>query len=91
MPLCDRNCPLLPLSALAYMSLVEDGPVCSQLALLRPLFCEWAWQCLSLGLFAGLFSLSFSLSLSLSLSLSFFVPLSLWLSHSLGCYLKLVL
>ena len=46
---------LLPpssLAALACLSLVGDGPVCSQLALLSPLFCEWAWQCLGLGLFA---------------------------------------
>ena len=52
------------------------GPVCSQLALLwyslNPLFCEWARLCLRLELFAGKFSLSF---------------FSLWLSHSLGCYL----
>ena len=61
-----------------------DGPVRSQLALLwysiSPLFCEQAWQCLRLEIFAGKFS---------SLSLSFFSS-SLWLSHSLGCYLKLV-
>ena len=56
-----------------------EGPVCSQLALLwyllSPLFCEQAWQCLRLELFAGKFSLSF-------------FP-SLCLSHTLGCYLTL--
>ena len=30
-----------------------DGPACSRLALLSPLFCEQAWRCLRLGLFAG--------------------------------------
>ena len=30
-----------------------DGLVRSQLSLLSPLFCECAWQCLRLGLFAG--------------------------------------
>ena len=33
------------------LSLEGDGLVCSQLALLSPLFCEWAWWCLRLGLF----------------------------------------
>ena len=61
-----------------------NGPARSLLALLwcslSPLFCERAWQCLSLGLFAGQFSLSLSL----------FSPLFLWLSQSLGRYLTLV-
>ena len=68
--------------ALAHLPPAGDGPVHSWLALLwcllSPLFCEQAWQCLRLGLFAGQFSLSLSFSLSL------------WLSHSLGCYLTLV-
>ena len=59
-----------------------EGLVCSRLALLwyslNPLFCKWARLCLRLELFMGKFSLS--------LSLFFF---SLWLSHSLGCYLRL--
>ena len=38
--------PLPALAALACLSLVGDGPVCSWLALLSPLFCEGAWQCL---------------------------------------------
>ena len=58
----------LPLSRSAHclpVSLppVGDGPVCSRLALLwyslSPLFCEWAQQCLGLGLFTGQFSLYF--------------------------------
>ena len=57
-----------------------DGPVCSWLALLwyslNPLFYEQARLHLRLELCSG------------KLSLSFF-PLSLWLSHSLGCYLTL--
>ena len=36
------------------LSLAGDGPVCSWLPMLSPLFCEQAWWCLSLGLFAGL-------------------------------------
>ena len=47
--------PQLPLQALASLSrlhLVGDGPVCSRLALLSPLFCELAWRCLRLGLFS---------------------------------------
>ena len=59
-----------------------DGPVHSWLALLwhslNPLFCVGARLWLRLELFVGQFSLS--------LSLFFF---SLWLSHSLGCYLML--
>ena len=66
MPLWGHYCPLLVLAAPACLSLVGDGPIRSWLALLSPLFCERAWQCISLGLFAG------------------------QLSHSLGCYLKLV-
>ena len=58
----------------ASLCLVGDGPVRSRLALLwyslSPLFCERAWQCLSLGLFAGQFSLSLSLSFFPSLSLA---------------------
>ena len=45
--------PRLPpssLAALACLSLVGDGPVCSQLALLSPLFCERAWWCLTRSL-----------------------------------------
>ena len=53
MPLWGHNCPLLALAALAPLSLAGDGPVCSRLALFSLLFCEQAWQCLSLGLFAG--------------------------------------
>ena len=53
MPLWVRDCPLLALAALTCLSLAGDGPVCSRLALLTPLFCEKAWQCLTLGLFTG--------------------------------------
>ena len=53
MPLWGHNCPPLALAALACLSLAGDGPVCSQLALLIPLFCEQAWRCLRLGLFVG--------------------------------------
>ena len=52
-PLWGHSCPLLALAALAPLSLAGDGPARSRLALLNPLFCEQAWQCLSLGLFAG--------------------------------------
>ena len=45
--------PLPALVALACLSPVGDGLIHSWLALLSPLFCEWAWQCLRLGLFAG--------------------------------------
>ena len=51
LPLWGHDCPLLALAALACLSLVGDGPVCSQLALLSPLFCDCAWWWL--GLFAG--------------------------------------
>jgi len=65
-----------------------DGPIHSWLALfwhsLSPLFCERARLCLRA--FCGKV-----LSLSSSLSLSLFFFLSLWLSHSLGCYLTLAL
>ena len=53
MPLWGHNCPLLALAALAPLSLAGDGPVCSRLALFSLLFCEQAWQSLSLGPFAG--------------------------------------
>ena len=66
MTLWGCDCPLPALAAFACLCLAGDGPECSQLALLSPLFCERAWQCLRLGLFSGS------------------------LSHSLGCYLKLV-
>ena len=47
-----HDCPLPALAALACLSPEEgDGPVCSRLALLSPLFCERAWQYLMLGLF----------------------------------------
>ena len=51
MPFWSHDCPLLALAALACLSPVGDGPVCSWLALLSPLFCEpdWWW----LGLFVG--------------------------------------
>ena len=50
MPLWGHYCPLPALVALACLSPVGDGPVRSQLALVSPLFCERAWQCLRLGL-----------------------------------------
>ena len=53
MPLWGHDCPLLALAALAPLSLAADGPVRSWLPMLSPLFCEQAWWCLSLGLFAG--------------------------------------
>ena len=53
MPLWDRDCPLLSLAALACLSLVGYGLALSRLALLSPLFCEWAWRCFRLGLFVG--------------------------------------
>ena len=80
MPLWGQDCPLLALAASACLSHVGNGPVTSLLALLCPLFCEHSWQFLRLELFTVQFSLSLSL----------FFPLSLWLSHSLGCYLMLV-
>ena len=52
-PLWGHSCPPLALAALDPLSLAGDGPARSRLALLNPLFCEQAWQCLSLGLFAG--------------------------------------
>ena len=76
--------PRLPALAVTHLPLClqeGDGLVFSQLALrwysLSPLFCEWARLCLRLELFPGKFSLSL-----------IFFP-SLWLSHSLGCYLTL--
>ena len=63
----------------APLPLAGDGLVHSWLALLwcllSPLICEWARLPLGLEFFAGKFSVSLSLSL--------------WLSHSLGCYLML--
>ena len=56
MPLWGRECPLQALAVPAYLSLVENGPVCSQLALLSHLFCEQAWQCLQFS--SGQFSRS---------------------------------
>jgi len=52
MPLWGCDCPLLALAALACLSPEGDGLACSWLALLSPLFCEPAWWCLRLGLFA---------------------------------------
>ena len=52
-PLWGRDCPLPALAALACLSLAGNGLVRSWLALLSPLFCEQAWQCFRLGLFAG--------------------------------------
>ena len=63
MPLWGCDCPLPALAALACLSPAGDGPICSQLGLLSPLFCERAWQYLRLGLFAGQFSLSLSLAI----------------------------
>ena len=40
MSLWGCNCPLLALAACLWR-----GMVCSRLALLSPLFCEWAWRC----------------------------------------------
>ena len=75
--------PKLPALAATHLPLClqcGEEPVHSWLALLwyflSPLFYEQAHYCLRLELFAGEFSLSL-----------FF--LSLWLSHSLGCYLTL--
>ena len=45
MPLWGRNCPLPALAALTCLSLEGNRPVCNWLALVSPLFCEWAWQC----------------------------------------------
>ena len=45
MPLWGCDCPLSALAALSCLSPEGDGPVRSQLALVSPLFCEWAWQC----------------------------------------------
>ena len=47
MSLWGHICPLLALAALACLSPEGDGLVCSWLALLSPLFCERAWQCLA--------------------------------------------
>ena len=45
LPSSSSGCP-------ASLSLAGDGLVRSWLALLSPLFCEWAWRYLRLGLFA---------------------------------------
>ena len=45
LPPSGSGCPRLPVSRGGWL-------VCSRLALLSPLFCEWAWWCLRLGLFA---------------------------------------
>ena len=47
LPLSGSGCPHLPV-------LPGDGPICSQLALLSPLFCERAWQGLQFSLVAQL-------------------------------------
>ena len=74
--------PCLPPACPSASSGVQEGLVHSRLAvlwyLLNLLFCEQARLHLRLELFVVKFSLSLSLSLSL---------FSLWLSHSLGCYL----
>ena len=44
MPLWCRDYPFLALAVLAFLLLEGDGPACSQLALLSPLFCAQAWQ-----------------------------------------------
>ena len=53
MPLWDRICTFLALTALACLSPAVDGLIQSWLALVSPLLCEWAWWCLRLGLFVG--------------------------------------
>ena len=68
MSLRGRDCLLPALAAFACLCLAGDGPECSQLALLSPLFCERAWQCLRLGLVSG--SLSHSLRCCVKLVLS---------------------
>ena len=45
--------PGCPLPALAALASLFGREWASQLALLSPLFCEQAWWCLSLALFAG--------------------------------------
>ena len=71
--------PCLPALAVTHLPLVGEGagpqPASSPVVLLNPLFCEWVRLHLMLELYTGKFSLFFSLSL--------------WLSHSLGCYLML--
>ena len=49
MPLWGRDCPLSALAACHWR-----GIVCSQLVLLSPLFCEWAWWCLMVRAFSGI-------------------------------------
>ena len=46
LPASSSGCPRLPVSGGGWL-------VHSWLHLLSPLFCEWAWQCLRLGLFSG--------------------------------------
>ena len=46
MRLWGHDCPLTALAALACLSPEGDGLVHSWLALVSPLFCERAWQCL---------------------------------------------
>ena len=77
MPLWCRDCLLLSLAAPTYLSPVEDGLVCSQLALLSPVFRERAWKVWTFHSIV----LSLSLSLSLSSSLSLAIPQSGLLSH----------
>ena len=64
--------PFLPALATALLPLClwwemgQSTTASSPLVFVSPLFCEWAWQCLRLEIFAGKFSLSlffFSLSL----------------------------
>ena len=50
--LWGHDCPLLALAAFACLSPAGDGLARSWLVLLSPLFCEQAWRCLRLGLFA---------------------------------------
>ena len=50
MPLWDRDCPFWALAAPASLSPAGGWAGPHLLALLSPLFCEQAWQCLRLGL-----------------------------------------
>ena len=84
MPLWGRDCPVLALADLTFLSLAGDGPVHSWLTLLwyslSSLFCEWAQKCLKLELFMGKFSLSLSL-FPLFFSPSLAIPWFGFLSH----------
>ena len=51
MRLWGHDCPLTALAALACLSPEGHGLVHSWLALLSPLFCEQAWQCLRVRAF----------------------------------------